>query len=257
MLRILCSALAIFLLFAAACGGSSAGEPTVEATTPSGSPARTPSPGDGAPTATPSPTPTAKTDPELTAEEVLARSDNVMAGLHTYRVEQVFRPASFDIPGIWWTFDVRGTLNVRTVYRASDGNELTVDCDRWNTLRKPLFSERTLGGLGPDGESRFGSTAPMNLQLEAIGLDDGTAAWVVSYDFKSPSVEEPIAVYRVEWIERDTFRLLRQEQWVEDPFGSTGHTATVVDWSDGATESCPAGRPEVEAWAQFPAAGAN
>lgn len=189
----------------------------------------------------------------MTAEEVLARSDNVMAGQHTFRVSQVFRPASSEIPGIWWAYDVRDTLNVRTVYRASDGNALSIDCERWNTLRKPLFSERTLGGLSADGESRFGATGPTNAGVDAIEYVDGKPAWVVSYQFKSPSVEEPIAVYRVEWIERDTYRLLRQEQWVEDPFGSTGQTVTVIDWSGDATAECPAPRPELDEWVQFPA----
>lgn len=253
MLRILYPTLAILLVLAGACGGGSSGDDSPVSGSPSPADANS-SPSAGEPTATPSPSPTATAEPPLTAEQVLARSDSVMAGPHTYRVQQVFRPASPQIPGIWWTFDVREALTVRTVYRASDGDELAVDCDRWNTLRKPLFSERTLGGLGPGGESRFGSTPPMNFALDIADLGDGTEVWVVSYDFRSPSVEEPIAVYRVEWIARDTFRLLRQEQWVEDPFGSTGHTVTVIDWSDGATSTCPASRPDLEPLAQFPAA---
>lgn len=177
-----------------------------------------------------------------------------MAGMHTYRVEQVFRPASPDIPGIFWAYDVRDTLNVRTVYRASNGDELTIDCGRWNLLRKPLFSERSRGGLSDGGESRMGSTGPTDFRVDTSDYE-GVPVWVLSYSFKSPSIEGPISVYRVEWIERATGKLLRQEQWVADPFGATGQTVTVITWDEGAGDVCPAPRPALDELVAFPAEG--
>lgn len=164
--------------------------------------------------------------------ELLRLSDEAMRALRSLRAETRVVPSVPGNPPYESAVELRGTRCVRDErsVRQPDPSgrcpcgfvELAYEYE--------AFFARAEGGLnlGPPG----GGTAPANLRLLGLEEVDGRQAWVLTYEFRTPSIEGPFTIRRKEWIDRTSFLLLRQEQWDDDPFGVRAHVTTVLSGFD-------------------------
>lgn len=170
---------------------------------------------------------------EVSPEEVLRRSDEAMRASKSFRAVTKVVPSVPGNPPYDLAYEFRGT---RCVVPAGSvpkvepngacpcgANQIAVD--------HTAFFDRAKGGQ-PFGPPFAGGTSPANIRLENIERVDGRSARVVTYDFRTPSEEGPFTVWRKEWIEQGTFRLLRQEQWDDDRFGVRAHVTTMLSAFD-------------------------
>ena len=85
----------------------------------------------------------------------------------------------------------------------------------------PEALQRTAGGLAWVEEAlREFATAATNVAIKREEDYGGRPAWVISYEFRTVGEEGAFTIWRTEWIAKDSFLLLRQEQRDNDPFGS-------------------------------------
>jgi hypothetical protein len=97
------------------------------------------------------------------------------------------------------------------------------------------LARRTGGAYGRIGRG----TAPDSIELLGTVDYEGVTAWKIRYRFTSPSIEGPFPVERTEWIDTETFHVLRAEREQVDPFGFIGQVAEVARSFDRPSE-CPA-----------------
>jgi len=163
------------------------------------------------------------------AEEIQRRSDEAMRGLTSFRAVMKVVPSVPGNPPYESAHDFRGT---RCILPAGQTPKVQPNgacpCGPEQLQQDyGTFFDRAKGGQ-PFGPPYAGGTAPTNLRLEKTEAIDGRTAWVVSYEFKTPSIEGPFTIWRREWIEVDSFLLLRQEQTDDDRFGVRARVTSVL-----------------------------
>jgi hypothetical protein len=172
--------------------------------------------------------------------EILQRSDDAMRNLKSFRAITKVVPSVPGNPPYESAYDFRGAgcilpagqvPNVQPNGSCPCGHEqLQQDY--------PTFFDRAKGGR-PFGPPYAGGTEPANPRLEKLEAIDGRAAWVISYEFKTPSIEGPFTIKRREWVEVESFVLLRQEQTDDDPFGVRARvTASLSQFDALPTPPC-------------------
>jgi hypothetical protein len=132
------------------------------------------------PTAEPAAAPTPEPTPTPTAVEILRRSDEAMSQLVSVTVDEKWGLASDDKPPSGYKYE----------------------------LVEPVV----LDGVRPFG----GAAVATNVKIEREEEYENQPVWVVSYEFETPSIDSQITVWRTEWIAKDSFLLLRQEEVLRD-----------------------------------------
>ena len=163
---------------------------------------------------------------------LLRLSDEAMRALRSLRAETRAVPSVAGNPPYESAIELRGRRcirNERSVREPDPSGRCPCGFVELAYEYEAFFA-RAEGGLnlGPPG----GGTAPANLRLAGLEAIDSRAAWVVTYEFKTPSIEGPFTIRRKEWIDRESLLLLRQEQWDDDPFGVRAHVTTVLSGFD-------------------------
>jgi hypothetical protein len=195
--------------------------------------------GSGGPKAaapTPSFVPSTSTIPALTAREIIERSNDAMNRLQSARVTTEVRPAvAPELNASWNEVDQFVSPNRAHFVRTAlpDGRLLetiVVGNDAW------MRTEPDGGWISgpragdPVGWPQFHRlqprtglldeplpvTEPLVLREEVIG---DRQAWVVSYSYQEQSEKGRFNVFITEWIEKETYLLLRDEHYDDDPLG--------------------------------------
>ena len=129
---------------------------------------------------------------------------------------------------------VREYLGDEVRYATSGAAE--VDCGT-SEVWDPPFTQREEGAL-VSYRGQTGATAPEVIELLDAETIGGPDAWIVRYRFTWPSEEQPIPVERTEWIDQDTYRLLRVEEEQYDPLGWAGQDVMAFSYDVTGDEAC-------------------
>lgn len=177
---------------------------------------------------TPRPSPTDNSDPK--ARELLRRSDEVMNKLGSMRIvgADLLRDQPDQLPRAKVNYDFVAPDRAQWHYELSTGIFEAICIGRdywtrkesdnwtWERLKEPCevpafahFQERDSEWTGVARDITFKGQEQL-----ASG-----PAWVVGYRVPQRSEEGWYDRLVTEWVDQDTERLLREEQWVNDPFG--------------------------------------
>jgi len=179
------------------------------------------------------PTLTASATPAPSAREIIQRSNDAMNALQSVRVTTEVRPpdlngsrkevGEFVSPNRahFVRTSPQDVFKSETIVIASDAWERYEPDGEW--LSSPEASQpfawpdflRLEPRIGISGEP-LPVTEPSILREEAVG---DRPAWVASYSYQEPSFEGPFNVFVTEWIEKETYLLLREEHYDDDPYG--------------------------------------
>ena len=129
-------------------------------------------------------------------DELLRLSDEAMRALWSLRAETRVVPSVAGNPPYESAIELRGRRCIRDERSVREPDPSgRCPCDFVALAYEyEAFFARTEGGLnlGPPG----GGTAPANLRLAGLEAIDGRPAWVVTYEFKTPSIEGPFTIRR-------------------------------------------------------------
>ena len=187
-------------------------------------------PGNAQATPLPTPAPSA-----AAARETLRRSDAAMANVGFIRVEQTDTGANSQHPGeieVWQYED--GQVRIA----AGGGDACTWFPSGSGAGRSPAFSERSQGGV--DSTSPMSGTLPDAFEQRTDAYD-GHDVYVVSYHFKAPSIDGLYDVWETDWIDRNSYRLVRYEQISSySNGGAEDHVDAIVTFPpEGLLRDCP------------------
>jgi hypothetical protein len=167
------------------------------------------------------------------AADILQRSDEAMRSLKSFRAVTRVVPSVPGNPPYENAFDFRGPrciLPAGKVPAVEPNGACPCGPEGLPQDYSPFF-DRVKGGrlFGPP---YAGGTPAEHLRLERSETLDGRKAWLISYDFQTPSIEGPFTIWRREWIEQDTYIVLRQEQTDDDAFGVRARVTSVLSLFD-------------------------
>lgn len=168
----------------------------------------------------------------VSPDEVLRRSDEAMDALLSFRVTTRVVPSVAGNPPYETAYDIRGRSCVLPAGQMPQVQPNgACPCGEQPSVHDLPFFNRAKGGQ-PFGPPFAGGTLASNLRLEREETLDGRRAWVLSYEFKTPSIEGPFTIWRSEWIDKETYLLLRQEQTDDDRFGVRAQVTSVLSHFD-------------------------
>jgi hypothetical protein len=191
--------------------------------------------GSGGPKAVP-PTLTASATLEPSAREIIERSNNAMNHLLSARITTEARPTiAPELNASWHEVDQfvspnRAHVLVTSLVDALQRETIIVSNDAWTRAGAdgdwssgPWSSQPLVWPEFHRLQPRTGLldeplpvTEPLVLREEVVS---DRQAWVVSYSYQEQSEEGPFNVFVTEWIERDTYVLLRDAHYDDDPLG--------------------------------------
>jgi hypothetical protein len=150
-------------------------------------------------------------------EEILRRSDEAMAALSSFSVEESLDGERLEIDGYLHrgtdcAFDDVHPRLLPAVYCVCGSPPYTVS----------YFHARTLLGDPEIYNVPDGARPIHDLRLRGIDFVDGRQVWVFTYRFTLPGVEGPVPFERREWIDMHSFLLLRLRDKIGDPL-EQGH----------------------------------
>ena len=155
-------------------------------------------------------------DAEPSALQILRRSDRVMDGMLRFYVSIEVYPPGGSEPNETYSI----LINNKRCAESSRGDP---ECSCHGGTEVPEYFDRALGGVAevPLWSPEFmpGGTRPEKLTIVADELFRGQPVWQISYEFLVSGIEGPILIQRKEWISKENYRLLRQEDVHSEPRG--------------------------------------
>lgn len=173
-----------------------------------------------------------KTSP-VPAAGLLRRSDEAMKALRYFKVSVDVRPTASSDPPYHYQDEFLGARCIRSTYPGSSSLPRG-DCPcGWSELpySDQQYRDRASGGL-IGGVPFGGATVATDVQLLRSETFDGHRAFVISYQFKVQTEEGAVNVYRKEWLDAESLRLLRQDQHDDDRFGVRPQVVAVLSGFD-------------------------
>jgi hypothetical protein len=160
-------------------------------------------------------------DAGIDGEELLRRSEEAMLALSSVRVTLDVDPAAAGESNYQLeVLEFSGPRCVRSLSQPlpDDGtNRGACPCGYVETNAD--YFVRNEGGL-VGGPPNLGGTRAGRFAVDGPRSYEGTSVWLLDYEFRTPSIEGPFTVRRREWIEVNSYRLLRREERNDDRFGS-------------------------------------